>query len=50
VSSLLKFAADSDFSFKEIHVNDLTGEVMAGAGGAAGSAREICHQPPGKTI
>ncbi len=36
-------------SFKEIHVEALPGDVMAGAGGAAGPAPDVRHQPPGRT-
>ena len=35
--------------FKEIYVEAWPSEVMAGAGGAAGPAPEVRHQPPGKT-
>ena len=40
------FAAD--LGFKEIHVEARAGDVMAGAGGAAGPAPDVRHQPPGK--
>ena len=39
------FAAD--LGFKEIHVEARAGDVMAGAGGAAGPAPDVRHQPPG---
>jgi hypothetical protein len=41
------FAAD--LGYKEIHVEARPGDVMAGAGGAAGpqAAQEVRHQPPG---
>ena len=39
-----------DLCFKEIYVDDLASDVMAGAGGAAGPVPDICHQPPGKTV
>jgi hypothetical protein len=39
------FAAD--LSFKEILVDALAGDFMAGAGGAAGPAPDLRHQPPG---
>ena len=39
------FAADR--GFKEIHVEALAGDVMAGAGGAAGPAPDVRHQPAG---
>ncbi len=42
------FAAD--LGYKEIHGEALPGVVMAGAGGAAGPAPEVRHQPPGTTI
>jgi hypothetical protein len=34
----------------DIHVEVRTGNVMAGAGWAAGPAQIVCHQPPGTTI
>ena len=37
------------FGFKEILVEARPGDVMEGAGGAAGPAPEVRHQPPGKT-
>ena len=40
------FAAD--LGYKEIHVEARAGDVMAGAGGAAGPAPDVRHQPPGK--
>ena len=36
--------------FKEIHVEARPGDVMAGAGGAAGHAQDVRHQPPGRTV
>ena len=39
------FAAD--LGFKEIHVEARACDVMAGAGGAAGPAPDVRHQPPG---
>ena len=36
--------------FKEIHVEALPGDVMAGAVGAAGPAPDVRHQPPGRTV
>jgi hypothetical protein len=42
------FAAD--LGFKEIHVEARPGDVMAGAGGAAGPAPDVRHQPPGEEI
>jgi hypothetical protein len=45
------FAASHGHGFKEIHVEALPcGNVMAGAGGAAGPAQDIRHQPPGRTL
>jgi hypothetical protein len=37
-------------AYKENHVEARPGDVMAGAGGAAGPAQEVCHQPPATTI
>jgi len=42
------FAAD--LGYKEIQIEARPGDVMAGAGGAAGPAPEVRHQPPGTTI
>ena len=42
------FAADR--GFQEIRVDARPGDVMAGAGGAAGPAPDVRHQPPGKPI
>ena len=36
--------------FKEIHVEARPGDVMAGAGGAAGPALDVRHQPPDKPV
>ncbi len=47
-ASKICFAAD--LGFKEIHVEALAGDVMAGAGGAAGPAQDVRHQPPGTTL
>ncbi len=33
-----------------VQVNALAGDVMAGAGDAAGLAQDVCHQPPGTTM
>jgi hypothetical protein len=33
--------------YREIHVESRAGDVMAGAGGAAGPAPDVQHQPPG---
>ncbi len=35
--------------FREVHVEALAGDVMAGAGGVAGPAPDVRHQPPGDT-
>jgi hypothetical protein len=35
--------------FREIHVESRPGDVMVGAGGAAGHAQDVRHQPPGST-
>ena len=45
-ASKASFAADC--GFKEIHVEAQAGDVMAGAGGAAGPAPDVRHQPAGK--
>ena len=42
------FAAD--LGFNEVHVETRAGDVMAGAGGAAGPAPDVRHQPPGTTL
>ena len=42
------FAAD--LGFNEIHVETRAGDVMAGAGGAAGPAPDVLHQPPGTIL
>ena len=47
-SSKACFAAG--LGFKEIHVEVRPGDVMAGAGGAAGPAPDARHQPPGKIV
>jgi hypothetical protein len=36
--------------FKEIHVEARSGDVMAGAWGAAGPAPDVRHHPPGKIV
>ena len=40
----------SDLGYREIQVEALAGDVMAGAGGAAGPAPDVRHQPPGDVI
>jgi hypothetical protein len=37
----------SELGYKQIHVEARAGDVMAGAGGAAGPAPDVRHQPPG---
>ena len=37
----------ADIGIREIQVEALPGDVMAGGGGAAGPAPDIRHQPPG---
>jgi hypothetical protein len=37
-----------NLGFQEKHVEARAGDVMAGAGGAAGPAPDVRHQPPGK--
>ena len=37
-------------SFREINVEAWPGDVMAGAGGAAGPAPDVCDQPPGTPL
>ena len=37
-------------TFREIHVEAQPGDVMAGAGGAAGPAPDVCDQPPGTPL
>ncbi len=44
------FAARLSFNLKEIHVEALPGNVMAGAGGSAGPAQDVRRQPPGRTL
>ena len=36
--------------FREIHVEAQPGDVMAGAGGAAWPAPDVCDQPPGTPL
>ena len=47
--SVSKACFAADLGYKEIHVEARPGDVMAGAGGAAGPAPEVRHQPPGTT-
>ena len=44
------FRVAAGLCFKEIHVEARPGDVMAGAGGAAGPALDVRHQPPGRTV
>ena len=37
----------ADLGYRVIHVEARAGDVMAGAGGAAGPAPDVRHQPPG---
>ena len=39
----------ADLGYREIHVEALAGDVMAGWGGAAGPPLDVRHQPPGDT-
>jgi hypothetical protein len=48
--SASKACLTADLCFEEIHVEALAGDVMEGAGGEAGPAQDVCHQPPGTTI
>jgi hypothetical protein len=40
-----KHCRAADLGYREIHVEARAGDVMAGAGGAAGPAPDIRHQP-----
>jgi hypothetical protein len=42
-----KHCRAADLGYREIHVEARAGDVMAGAGGAAGPAPDVRHQPPG---
>ena len=44
-----KHGRAEDLGYREIQVEALAGDVMAGAGGAAGPAPDVRHQPPGDT-
>jgi hypothetical protein len=39
---------EAGLGFREVHVEARAGDVMAGAGGAAGPAPDVRHQPPGE--
>ena len=41
-----KHCRAADLGYREIHVEARAGDVMAGAGGAAGPAPDVRHQPP----
>ena len=43
-------ASPPTLAFREIHVEALPGDVMAGAGGAAGPALDVRDQPPGTPL
>ncbi len=47
--SATKSCREADLDFREVHVEARAGDVMAGAGGAAGPAPDVRHQPPGDT-
>jgi hypothetical protein len=47
--SATKACREAGLGFREVHVEALAGDVMAGAGGAAGPAQDVQHQPPGDT-
>ena len=47
--SATKSCREAGFGFWEVHVEALAGDVMAKAGGAAGQALDVRHQPPGDT-
>jgi hypothetical protein len=40
--------SEAGLGFREVHVEARAGDVMAGAGGAAGPAQDVRHQPPGE--
>jgi len=43
-----KSCREAGLGFREVHVEARAGDVMAGAGGAAGPAPDVRHQPPGE--
>jgi hypothetical protein len=43
-----KSCREAGLGFREVHVEARAGDVMAGAGGAAGPAQDVRHQPPGE--
>jgi hypothetical protein len=46
--SATKSCREAGLGFREVHVQARAGDVMAGAGGAAGPAPDVRHQPPGE--
>ncbi len=46
--SATKSCREAGFGFRELHVEARAGDVMAGAGGGAGPAPGVRHQPPGE--
>ncbi len=46
--SATKSCREAGLGFREVHVEARAGDVMAGAGGAAGPAPDVRHQPPGE--
>ena len=46
--SATKSWREAGLGFREVHVEARAGDVMAGAGGAAGPALDIGYQPPGE--
>jgi hypothetical protein len=47
--SATKSCREAGLGFREVHVDTRAGDVMAGAGGVAGPASDVRHQPPGDT-
>ncbi len=47
--SASKSCREAGLGFREVHVEARAVDVMAGAGGAAGLAPDVRHQPPGDT-
>ncbi len=47
--SASKSCREAGLGFREVHVEARAGDVMAAAGGAAGPAPDVRHQPPGDT-
>jgi hypothetical protein len=46
--STTKSYREAGLGFREVDVEARAGDVMAGAGGAAGPAPDVRHQPPGE--